>query len=715
MEGDRVVFVDGWRDASAALPPGCQESFARLAKLIRARLGKFQLLILDCRDERLRDRLIKDLDESLHGSGGRATQLRLSDGNYPDFAVVERTLRVLAETNNIIHVTGGPSWFDAARWEEFNIRRESVAHEVRASLFLWLDPDCIADLARIAIDLWTWRSAVITFTTTPQRLAATEPDIREIDDRTRLERAARIEFLRQVLMESDTPDEIRTGFALELGDLAATIGQIADAETSYRTAMLGAANDHSRAVAAGRLADILRVRGELDEALRIHREDQLPIYDRLDDVRDRVVTMGKIADILRDRGQLDEALRIHQEDELPVYDRLGDVRARAMTMGKIADLFKDRGQLDEALRIHLNEELPVYDRLGDMRSRAATMGGIADILQARGQFDEALRIRHEEQLPVYDRLGAVRSRAVTMGKIADVLQARGQFDEALRIRRAEELPVYDRLGDVRSRAITLGKIADVLKARGELDEALRIHREEELPVFNYLGDVSGRALTMSKIADVLQGQGQLDEALRIRREEQLPVYDRLGDVRSRAVTMGQIADILQTRGELGEALRIRREEELPVYDHLGGARERAITMGKIADILQARGQFDEALRLRREEELPVYARLGDVRSRSVALYKVADALIQAGGLVDARAKEIYDASSEAFTIARQLNIPDGIGYAGAQLAEVLGKSGRSNETFPVLDEAETAFSKLNDLSGLKHVKVIRHFLTATKQ
>ena len=49
---------------------------------------------------------------------------------------------------------------------------------------------------------------------------------------------------------------------------------------------------------------------------------------------------GLIADILQQRGELDEALRIRREEELPVYERLGDVRERAVTMGKIADILQ---------------------------------------------------------------------------------------------------------------------------------------------------------------------------------------------------------------------------------------------------------------------------------------------------------------------------------------------------------------------------------------
>jgi hypothetical protein len=51
-----------------------------------------------------------------------------------------------------------------------------------------------------------------------------------------------------------------------------------------------------------------------------------PSTSELGDVRNKAVTLGKIADVLETRGQLDEALLIRREEELPVYERLGDVR-----------------------------------------------------------------------------------------------------------------------------------------------------------------------------------------------------------------------------------------------------------------------------------------------------------------------------------------------------------------------------------------------------
>ncbi|MDY7096125.1 MAG: tetratricopeptide repeat protein, partial [Acidobacteriota bacterium] len=104
-------------------------------------------------------------------------------------------------------------------------------------------------------------------------------------------------------------------------------------------------------------------RGDLEEALRIRREEELPVYERLGDVRERAITMGQIADILGARGDLEEALRIRREEELPVYERLGDVRERAITMAKMGLLLHEVGDSVEALDL-MRRGLQDAEKLG---------------------------------------------------------------------------------------------------------------------------------------------------------------------------------------------------------------------------------------------------------------------------------------------------------------------------------------------------------------
>jgi tetratricopeptide (TPR) repeat protein len=227
-----------------------------------------------------------------------------------------------------------------------------------------------------------------------------------------------------------------------------TLGQVAWKAGALEQALAAAAEkeelDRARgeergaALAASLRADVLQAWGELDEALRIRREEELPVYERLDDVREQALALGKIADVLEARGELDEALRIRREEELPVYERLGDVRSRAVTLGQIADVLQARGELDEALRIRREEELPVFERLGDVRERAVILGKIADVLQAQGDLEEALRIYQEEALPVFERLAGRRDVLVCHAHIALLLLQRGASgdrEEAARLLR----------------------------------------------------------------------------------------------------------------------------------------------------------------------------------------------------------------------------------------------------------------------------------------
>ena len=406
----------------------------------------------------------------------------------------------------------------------------------------------------------------------------------------------------QCLASNIGSNETQQGRILQrLANASWTDGRVADAEALLQRAVRhfeAAGSQRDVASGKGQIADILQFRGELDEALRIRKEEELPVYERLGDVRSKTITMGHIADILQVRGELDEALRIRKEEELPVYERLGDVRSKAITIGQIADILQARGELDEALRIRKEDQLPVYERMGDVRSKAVTMGRIADILQARGELDEALRIRKEEQLRVYQRLGDVRSKAVTMGKIADILQARGELDEALRIRKEEELPVYERLGDVRSKAITMGQIADILQARGELDEALRIRKEEELPVYERLGDVREKVVAMGKIADILQARGQLDEALRVN-EDCAEICKALGDSSGLAHVQFALAQLMLERGdhERGgiQAIYESLAQAFAVSCSAGRANDIAVIGSLLAQVMAMGGLIDEAL------------------------------------------------------------------------------------------------------------------------
>ncbi len=214
------------------------------------------------------------------------------------------------------------------------------------------------------------------------------------------------------------------------------------------------------------LAYVAHSSGDLDKALSTAQE-KVDLDKTQNNEREATLAKGKIADILEARGQLDDALRIRTEDQLPVYERLGDVRLLAITKGQIADILQARGQLDDALRILTDDLIPVFERLGEVRSIAITKGKIADILQARGQLDDALRIRQQEELPVYERIGEVREIAITKGQIGNILFLQENQTEAINIYNRDVLPIYEYLGDKRMLLVGKSNLAIMYLQRAE--------------------------------------------------------------------------------------------------------------------------------------------------------------------------------------------------------------------------------------------------------
>jgi hypothetical protein len=92
-----------------------------------------------------------------------------------------------------------------------------------------------------------------------------------------------------------------------------------------------------------RIADILVEHGDLAGALHICREEVLPIFERMGDVRSATVTKGKIATLLETQGDLDSALRIRQEEVLPSFAAANATAVNAFHAAALRSGGRDNG------------------------------------------------------------------------------------------------------------------------------------------------------------------------------------------------------------------------------------------------------------------------------------------------------------------------------------------------------------------------------------
>lgn len=273
---------------------------------------------------------------------------------------------------------------------------------------------------------------------------------------------------------------------IDRGDVATAEAMLKEAAMTFEKF----GDFHNRSNSISMIARILVGKEKPTEAFSLLQEHVLPHYDQSrQGILARAVVMGDVADILWRLGQPDKALQIRREEQLPVFKGLGDVRNLATTLGKIGDMLFERCELDEALRICREQELPLYEWSGDVLGRAIALGKIADVLERRRELNEALRIREEEELPIYSRLRIPRGYAVTWGKIATIWELRGFQRRALRIRRTVVLPEFKRLDDPKLIIVELGKIAENLEKLRKLDNAIEIHIRDRLPAAEKMGDL----------------------------------------------------------------------------------------------------------------------------------------------------------------------------------------------------------------------------------
>jgi tetratricopeptide (TPR) repeat protein len=211
-------------------------------------------------------------------------------------------------------------------------------------------------------------------------------------------------------------------------------GQAEDLLQQAHHLFTAAGSAQEAAVAMGRVADIAFRRGDYDEALRIRREVELPVYERLGDTRATAVCWGKIADIAFRRGDYDEALRIRREVELPVYERLGETRETAVCWGNIADIAFRRGDYDEAAALQ-HRRLTTNKQLGDLDGIAAATWGLAQIDLARQDYQSAFP-RLAESFQILQQLRRADGIAVVGNTLGQLLLAARQLDQANLVLRA---------------------------------------------------------------------------------------------------------------------------------------------------------------------------------------------------------------------------------------------------------------------------------------
>ena len=140
---------------------------------------------------------------------------------------------------------------------------------------------------------------------------------------------------------------------------------------------------------------------------------------------------GYLADIIGQRGDLDEALRIRQDVQLPTYERLGDPRSIAITWGKIAHIAAGREDYETAARMQ-RERLEVNKKLGDLDGIAAANWDLAQIDLTQQNYESAFP-KLVDSFNIFRQLQRVDGIAIIGWTLGQLLVAASQAQGARQV------------------------------------------------------------------------------------------------------------------------------------------------------------------------------------------------------------------------------------------------------------------------------------------
>jgi tetratricopeptide (TPR) repeat protein len=204
------------------------------------------------------------------------------------------------------------------------------------------------------------------------------------------------------------------------------------------------------AVTQSSLADLLRTRGQYDEAERLYRES-LKVKEALGDSREVAVTQSSLADLLRTRGQYDEAERLYRES-LKVFEALGDSRSVAVTQWGLGNLLAGQGQREEAKQLY-TAGLVTSRAIRDPQGVAVFLLGLGRLALSHGQPDQGLP-QLQEARRIFEALGLAHWVAHVDELLAQVQQRTLTIDDLIAMVRAARQG--DRQAGQQARQICLG-------------------------------------------------------------------------------------------------------------------------------------------------------------------------------------------------------------------------------------------------------------------
>lgn len=486
-----------------------KDELSALGRMVQRSIGRFNLAFAQCNSPAEREILMLRLKQNLDRLGIPFDEivLQINQAILPQLEVIDQS-----ESSGPLFIYGLEKLIPNG-FRELNEKRGRF-HLFQRVLVFWLPEYALEQLARQALDFWSWRSGVFRFSSEKMAIEAYIDQINQGN----------------LWQDANLPIKEKLSLKNLLQSILNDYQMDNDVERTARASTLY------------RLAFLEESLGNLKDALKLYQE-LLEITEKNNDLQGKADALHQIAGINAKNGDSNLALNLYQQS-LEIKEGLGDLQGKADTLHQIAGIYVTYGNLDDALNLYQNA-IEIFENSNDIKGKSNTLHQMARISAIRGELDEAIRL-YNESFNIKEELNDHQGKADTLHQIAGIHMMRGDLDKALELYH-QSLNTSEALGDLHSKAAALHQIAGLYVMQKKVDEAMILYKQS-LEISEKVGDQQGKAATLHQLANICMTNGDLDGAMKLY-QQSLEIFDMINDQKSKAAALANIGILLFRKDE----------------------------------------------------------------------------------------------------------------------------------------------------------------------
>ena len=322
-----------------------------------------------------------------------------------------------------------------------NISRNLFPKYVSCPMIIWLPAYAISAILRGAPDFFSWRSAIFSFHSHPEKISAISQDMLAGEhyasaSLTLKEKEERIEAIKNLLDEYQSLPSTKANKREQrrlferLGVIYFSKGQSIKAIEYYQKALeiardIGYRSGESADL--GNLGSAYYRLGQIDKAIEYYQKS-LEIDRDIGYRSGKGVNLGNLGLAYADLGQIDKAIEYYQQ-ALVIARDIGDRRNEGTWFGDLGLAYADLGQTNKAIEYY-QKALEIARDIGDRRNEGIWLGNLGLAYADLGQIDKAIEY-YQKALEIARDIGAKRGEGDRLGNLGLAYYRLGQIDKAI--------------------------------------------------------------------------------------------------------------------------------------------------------------------------------------------------------------------------------------------------------------------------------------------